>query len=190
MRRHCGVGVGVVAVCAALVVGAPAVSASTHKSSTSTSHSSAPAPRVLPVISCTTTYGNAAPIGVFVPHQLPTTTSARGMTFYSNGFMTVLGPAGWACTTLLATDGGEVLDVYPPGKPDYTATIVPKGGAVIQIVHEYTGHLPGADVVCASSRTRMPPMTPRPGRCPARPRRDSGLRISPPTWCSSATPPA
>ena len=63
--------------------------------------------------------------------------------------MTVLGPSGWACSAILAGDGGEVLDVYPPGWPDYTATLVPKGTAVIQIVHQYTGHLPGAETVCA-----------------------------------------
>jgi hypothetical protein len=101
------------------------------------------------VISCATTFGAGTPSGTFVARLLPATTSVRGLSFYSNGYMTVLGPAGWACSALVATDGGEVLDVYPPGKPDYTSTFGPKGAAVIQIVHEYTGHGPGAQTVCA-----------------------------------------
>ena len=110
---------------------------------------SAPAITVLPVISCTTSYGAGGGSGPFVPHQLPTTSGVHGLSFYSNGLITVIGPAGWACGALVAADGGQRLDVYPPGKPDYSVTIAPKGAALIEVDADYTGHLPGAGEVCA-----------------------------------------
>jgi hypothetical protein len=75
--------------------------------------------------------------------------SVHHLTFYSNGLITVLGLAGWSCSALVAADGGQKLDVYPPGKPDYGVHIVPKGAAVIEVDADYTGHLPGAEDVCA-----------------------------------------
>jgi hypothetical protein len=60
----------------------------------------------------------------------------------------VLGPAGWACSALVAGDGGQSLAVYPPGKSDYTSAPVPKGAQLIEVVGDYTGHIPGADLVC------------------------------------------
>ena len=111
--------------------------------------SSAPIIGELPVISCTTTYG-APPSGTpFVAHQLATTTAMRGLSYYSNGQITVLGPAGWACSALVAGDGGQALAVYPAGKPDYTAAPVPKGAQIVEVFADYTGHIPGADLVCA-----------------------------------------
>jgi hypothetical protein len=70
------------------------------------------------------------------------------MSFYSNGRLTVLAPSGWACGALVAGDGGERLDVYPPGKPDYAAELPPKGAELVEIQGEYTGHIPGAQLVC------------------------------------------
>ncbi len=84
-----------------------------------------------------------------VARQLPADTSARGLNFYSNGLVTVLGPAGWACGALVAGDGGQKLDVYPPGQPDDSTTIAPKGAAVVEVDADYAGHLPGAEEVCA-----------------------------------------
>jgi len=110
--------------------------------------SNTPVLGVLPVISCTTTYG-APPSGTpFVAHQLATTTAVRGLSYYSNGRITMLGPAGWACSALVAADGGQALAVYPPGKPDYTAVPILKGAQVVQVFTDYTGHIPGADLVC------------------------------------------
>ena len=110
--------------------------------------SSTPVIGVLSVISCTTTYG-APPSGTpFVAHQLATTTAVRGLSYYSNGQITVLGPAGWACSALVAGDGGQALAVYPPGRPDYTAVPIPKGAQVVEVFADYTGHIPGADLVC------------------------------------------
>ena len=110
--------------------------------------SSAPSMGELPVISCTTTYG-APPNGTpFVAHQLATTTAVRGLSYYSNGQITILGPAGWACSALVAGDGGQALAVYAPGKPDYTAVPIPKGTPIVEVFADYTGHIPGADLVC------------------------------------------
>lgn len=103
----------------------------------------------LPVISCPTTYGVQPPPSPFVPHQLPTTSVVHGLSYYSNGRITVLGPAGWACGALVAADGGQDLDVYPPGKPDYATSLAPKGARLVEVEVDYTGHLPGAELVCA-----------------------------------------
>lgn len=101
------------------------------------------------MISCTTTYGAPPSGSPFVAHQLVTTSAVRGLSFYSNGQITVLGPAGWACSALVAGDGGQALAVYPPGKPDYTAVPIPKGARIVQVFADYTGHIPGADLVSA-----------------------------------------
>jgi len=145
--------VAVVALMIASGLWAAGASASTPRSAKkpASTHprTSAPAVSVLPVISCPTTYGAGSGSGPFVPHQLPTTASVHDLSFYSNGMITVLGPAGWACGALVAADGGQKLDVYRPGKPDYSLNIVPRGTAVIEVDADYTGHLPGAEQVCA-----------------------------------------
>jgi len=108
-----------------------------------------PSTVVLPVISCATSYGAGNGSHPFVARELPAAPTARGLTFYSNGLITVLGPPGWACGALVAADGGQDLAIYPPGKPDYSSSEAPKGAAVIQMAADYTGHLPGAEQVCA-----------------------------------------
>jgi hypothetical protein len=151
MRRN-GVVVVIVLVIASSLWAASA-SASKYRNSkrpaSAQSHTSAATISVLPVISCPTTYGAGSGSDPFVPHQLPTDAPVHDLNFYSNGVITVLGPAGWACTALVAADGGQKLDVYPPGKPDYSVNIVPKGAAVVEVDADYTGHLPGAEEVCA-----------------------------------------
>jgi hypothetical protein len=145
--------VGAVVVAVTVLVMATGASASTHqraKKNTSTiPPAAAPALTVQPVISCPTAYANGGNPEPFVAHQLPTLAAARGLSFYSNGVITVLGPAGWTCGALVAGDGGQLLDVYPPGKPDYSQTLPPKGAAVVQVDIDYTGHIPGAQEVCA-----------------------------------------
>jgi hypothetical protein len=110
--------------------------------------SSPPAVAAVPVISCNTSYGAGSPPSPFVPHQLPTTSSVAGLSFYSNGRITVLGPSGWACGALVAADGGQRLDVYPPGKPDYSTQLAPKGAELVEVQVDYTGHVPGVALVC------------------------------------------
>ncbi len=107
-----------------------------------------PSLRVLPVVPCTTTYGAGSPPSPFVARQLPATTSIRDLRFYSNGRITVLGPAGWTCGALVAADGGQRLDVYPPGKPNYSTMLAPKGAELVEVQVDYTGHIPGASLVC------------------------------------------
>ena len=51
-------------------------------------------------------------------------------------------------TALVAGDGGQKLDVYPPGKPDYASELPPKGAELVEVQGEYTGHIPGAQLVC------------------------------------------
>jgi hypothetical protein len=137
-------------------IGGLAVSAgaTTHRTAKKSTGGTASSTSIgeLPVISCTTTYGGETPASPpFVASQLPTTTATKGLSYYSNGLMTVMGPAGWACSALVAGDGGQNLSVYPPGSPGIgsAATTTPKGGQNVSFTLEYTGHIPGADVVCS-----------------------------------------
>jgi len=128
--------------------GATGASAATRGSSKKLV-STTPSVTVLPVISCPTSFAGETNPHPFVASRLPTASPGRGLTFYSNGLITVLGPAGWSCGALVAGDGGQKLDVYPPGSPDYSTSLAPKGATLIEVTAEYTGHLPGAEVVCA-----------------------------------------
>ena len=103
----------------------------------------------LPVVSCPTSYGAGESPRPFVARELPTTSTVRGLDFYSNGLLTVLGPAGWACGALVAADGGQKIDVFPPGQPDDATRLAPRGTELVEVVGDYTGHVPGAEVVCA-----------------------------------------
>ena len=123
MRRTV-VTVGLVVLTLALC--SPAAIAANRLKAMHSNQPSAPSIGVLPVISCSTTYGARSPPSPFVARQLPTTSSTRGLSFYSNGLLTVLAPSGWACSALVAGDGGQKLDVYPPGKPDYASELPPK----------------------------------------------------------------
>jgi len=135
------------------VLAGPAGS-STHRTAkkSTTATTSSTSISELPVISCATTYGGPTPASPpFVASQLPTTTTTKGLSYYSNGLITVMGPAGWACSALVAGDGGQNLSVYPPGSPGVgnAATTTPKGSQNVSFTLEYTGHIPGADVVCS-----------------------------------------
>lgn len=131
-----------------ITAAAPTASASSQPKQKHPTRPSSGVIGVLPVISCSTTYGAPPSGSPFVAHQLATTTAVHGLSYYSNGQITVLGPAGWACSGLVAGDGGQALAVYPPGKPDYTAVPVPRGAQIVEVFDDYTGHIPGADLVC------------------------------------------
>lgn len=132
-----------------LAICSPAAIAANRPKAKHSTQPSAPSIGVLPVISCNTTYGAGSPPSPFVARQLPTTSSTRGVSFYSNGRLTVLAPSGWACSALVAGGGGQKLDVYPPGKPDYASELAPKGAELVEVQGEYTGHIPGALLVCS-----------------------------------------
>jgi hypothetical protein len=104
--------------------------------------------QVIPVVSCATEFGATPDSLPTPPQQLPVALPkrvARRLAFYSNGRITLLAPKGWSCAGLVAADGSEQLEAYPKGK-------VPKpGGKVgeaVLVVAEYTGHGPGAQLVC------------------------------------------
>lgn len=80
-------------------------------------------------------------------------TTAQGLGFYSNGLLTVLAPSGWACSALVAADGGQRLDAYPAssqpaGSAPLSDSGAPPGTPVVQVDADYTGHGPGAQLVC------------------------------------------
>ena len=101
----------------------------------------------LPVTPCVTSYG-AGTRHPFVARRLPAGAGSAGLSFYSNGLLTVLAPAGWSCSALVAADGGERLDAYPPGSPDLGTRDAAPGTELVQIDGEYTGHGPGALFIC------------------------------------------
>jgi hypothetical protein len=154
-------------------------SSSSSPASTTTTALAGSAVTVLPVVPCRTSYG-VEPTGTpFVARQLPAAIALGGLSFYSNGRITVLGPAGWACSGLVAADGGQQLDVYEPGRPDLSTHEVPPGTEVIQINSDYTGHGPGAQLICplfpsSPAATILGPSLP----CPARAAREHVVRLS------------
>ena len=83
------------------------------------------------------------------PHRLASTPAARRLSFYSDGPITVMGPTGWECGARVAADGDIKLDLYPPGKPDYSRSRAPQGSALIEVDVVSTAHLPGAELVCS-----------------------------------------
>jgi hypothetical protein len=110
----------------------------------------APAFTVLPVVSCHTEFGAGPIVDRFIPKTLPADGSLRGVSIYTNGLLTVMGPSGWACNGLVAGDGGENLVVVPPGSANSSGGdggILP-GHAAVEFDAEYTGHLPGAYFIC------------------------------------------
>jgi len=106
----------------------------------------------LSVVPCATRFGvtEAQPS---LPAKLPvalTKANAARLTFYSNGFMTLLGPRGWSCQALVATDGSEAIEVYRAGSAQ--AASLPSPDTPAESVYardDYTGHGPGALLVCA-----------------------------------------
>ena len=103
---------------------------------------------VVPVVPCPTSYGAGNGSHPFIPRQLPAAGTATGLSFYSNGLLTVLAPSGWTCGALVAADGGQLLDAYPPGSPDYSTHEPPPGATLVQLAVDYTGHGPGAALIC------------------------------------------
>jgi len=74
-------------------------------------------------------------------------TVARRLTAYSSGALTALGPKGWACDAIIGADGGTNLRIFPKGKPPSDDPDA-KVGESVQVDGEYTGHGPGARLVC------------------------------------------
>ena len=105
----------------------------------------------LPVVPCSTTFGASEP-EPWQPTHLPVALSeqeATRLAFFSNGFMTVLGPRGWACRAIVAGDGGRAIEVSAPGSAPTGSLPAPDAPAEsVDAVDDYTGHGPGALLVC------------------------------------------
>jgi hypothetical protein len=119
--------------------------------------SAAPIPKAafpaVPVTSCRTVFGAQESLAPRIAAQLPlaaSATTAARLAFYSNGFVTLLGPRGWSCRAVEAADGGRSLSVFPPGQTDpLLADHVPADAAGVTALIDYTGHGPGALLVCS-----------------------------------------
>lgn len=105
--------------------------------------------QVLEIVPCATTFGigpdESAPAP---PKRLPVAlprSAARALAFYSNGRITFLAPKGWECEGIVGADGSEQLQAFPkkgaPGAGN-------KLGESVVVVSDYTGHGPGAQLVC------------------------------------------
>ncbi len=93
--------------------------------------SKAVGPRAIRTVACPSTYGvtgeNAGPVQPATLTIDTTATLASQLTFYTNDTRTlapVLGPKGWDCEAIIATDGSASITVYPPGHAP------PEGGPI------------------------------------------------------------
>jgi hypothetical protein len=105
----------------------------------------------IPVVPCRATSGTSQSPTAGVPRLLAATiskASSKRLTFYSNGVITVLGPKGWACTSLFAADGGESLAAFPPGQADPTLSDAPGTAQGVIARVDFTGHGPGVALAC------------------------------------------
>lgn len=106
---------------------------------------------VVPVVRCNSISGIGAPPPRWVPHSLVTNqpkSAVKGESFYSVGSENVLGPKGWHCFQLFAADGSAVLDIVPKAQPNPLDGEIVKGATVVAANYDYSGHLPGIDLVC------------------------------------------
>jgi hypothetical protein len=157
--------------------------------------------RKVPVVTCAAVSEARGPAPPPIPASVPVRLTARAVTrvrVYSDGFVTVVAPRGWVCTGLDAADGGLSLSVFPPGQPNpLAAGPLPPHAAGVTAILEYTGHGPGAQLVCALfPGTRAARFGDETGGCtPAprleavrRPRRDVATFIDPPGVRGSGEP--
>ncbi len=139
---------------------------------------------VVPVTRCTTVFGTSDTTTPWVPTQLPVSLprrSASRVAFYSNGFVTVLAPRGWSCAGVDAANGGRSLSVFPPGRADPLGADRPASDtAGVTVLVDYTGHGPGAQLVCSLfPRTRAAALARSIIDCPGPPPREAVERPTP-----------
>ena len=138
----------------------------------------------VPVTSCPTISGGdrATPprIAARLPLAASTTTAAR-LAFYSNGFVTLLGPRGWSCRGVEAADGGRSLSVFPRAHADpLLGGHLSADTAGVTAFIDYTGHGPGALLVCSLfPQSAAAALARGITSCPAPPRREQLERPTP-----------
>jgi hypothetical protein len=137
----------------------------------------------LRVVRCKTQLGAEGETAPRVPKTLPFAGPNRvagALDFYSNGFVTVAGPRGWTCHGVEAADGGRSLSVFPRRQPDPLGTATPAAGARgVTAILEYTGHGPGAHVVCGLfPNSRAADLASQTGGCEPVPRAEQVRRPS------------
>lgn len=115
--------------------------------------SSAPSPRAIVVVKCRAEVGaEGVPAPPPVPAHLRAALTGRAaaqLRFFSDGFVTVLAPRSWNCAGLEAADGGLSLSVFPAHQPNpLRADHLPSNAAGVTAFIDYTGHGPGAQLVC------------------------------------------
>lgn len=129
-----------------------AVAALAAVSVTANPMSPAPSPRRVAVVACRAALGVEGVSRPRIPADLTAALTARAasqLRFFSDGFVTVLAPRSWTCAGLEAADGGESLSVFPAHHADpLRADRVPSNAAGVTVFVDYTGHGPGAQLVC------------------------------------------
>jgi hypothetical protein len=133
------------------------------------------------VVSCRAELGAPGAAPPRSPSKLPIALDARDsnrVRFYSDGFVTVLAPNGWSCAGLEAADGSQSLSVFPTGQRDpVRGDPLPTRGAAVTAVLDYTGHGPGAELVCGLfPGTRAATLAGETGGCPPVPSREQVTR--------------
>jgi hypothetical protein len=142
----------------------------------------APFPAV-PVTSCPTISGGDQAAAPRIPSRLPlaaSTATAGRLAFYSDGFVILLGPRGWSCRGVDAADGSLSLSVFPRGHTDPLLGHVSADAAGITAFIDYTGHGPGALLVCSLfPQSAAAALARGITSCPAPPRREQLERPTP-----------
>jgi hypothetical protein len=143
-----------------VVVAACALSVGTTVAPTAnagTAHAKSPTPGsvtslvAVPVVACQAVSGVSPSPEAGIPRLLATTmskASSKRLNFYSNGVITVLGPKGWACTSLFAADGSQSLAAFPPGQADPSSGDAPSNSQGVIGRVDFTGHGPGFALAC------------------------------------------
>ncbi len=135
----------------------------------------------VPVVTCRAELGAPGATPPRSPAKLAIAVDARDTSrvrFYSDGFVTVLGPKGWSCSGLEAADGSQSLSVFPAGQPDPSKGGQPPAGAAgVTAFLDYTGHGPGAELVCGLfPGTQAATLAGETGGCPSVPSREQVSR--------------
>jgi hypothetical protein len=129
---------------AAIVVGAAVFAVVTSAASAATGTS-------VPVRRCPTSSGASGPAPALPRQVVVSAPSALvdGLTAFANGYLTVLAPSGWHCSSQVGGDGSAGMTVAPPGsgtlrEPAITAAYFGTGGEAADYVCDLFAAADGA----------------------------------------------